>query len=209
MIIHDKDLILLPEYGMAYQEDRTKSVSYGKKYWKKYINYEGKPIAVAINKGRVRIAKDHRCRCLLDVGIGSGEFIKSTNEIVIYGYDVNEYAVKWLRKQNCYKNPYIAPLAIFDGLTFWDSLEHIQEPVELLRKIPKGMFIFVSIPIFKDVYCIRDSKHYRPNEHYWYFTDKGLRTWMNSHCFDFIEMRDFEIRAGREDIFTYVFKKTK
>jgi hypothetical protein len=67
-------------------------------------------------------------------------------------------------------------------------------------------YVFVSIPIFKDSDHILKSKHYRKDEHYWYFTDSGFKYFMDINGFDFIESNTMESELGRESIGTYVFK---
>ena len=54
---------------------------------------------------------------------------------------------------------------------------------------------------------IKNSKHYRPNEHYYYFTSYGLINYMKDSDFDLIKLDDFETKAGREEILTFVFVK--
>jgi hypothetical protein len=45
------------------------------------------------------------------------------------------------------------------------------------------------------------------NEHYWYFTYDGLIEWMTAQSFSFLDAYDDEKRLGREDIYTFVFRK--
>jgi len=86
-------------------------------------------------------------------------------------------------------------------------LEHLTSPDVLLEKLPDGCTLFLSVPIFTDLSKVRESKHYRPGEHHYYFTHDGLITYMRMHGFRFIAMSDHEIEAGREDIAAAVFKK--
>ena len=55
--------------------------------------------------------------------------------------------------------------------------------------------------------AIMESKHYRPREHLWYYSHRGLVNNMSDAGFDFITVDNYEIEAGREDIYSYVFKK--
>ena len=122
------------------------------------------------------------------------------------GFDINPLAVKWLEEQNIFENPY-QNMPNVEGLSFWDSLEHIPNPNALLSLMKKGQYAFISIPILNDLKEVKSNKHYRPNEHYYYFTKKGMVKYMNDSNFELIEIDDFEIKAGREDILTFVFKK--
>ena len=51
------------------------------------------------------------------------------------------------------------------------------------------------------------SKHFRPKEHYWYFTRQGFIDYMKQFKFKLFEIRNDEIAIGREDIVTFVFKR--
>ena len=95
----------------------------------------------------------------------------------------------------------------FKGLTFWDSFEHISEPSIILRKIYKGTYIFLSIPIFPDLVLLTNSRHYRPDEHYWYFTEEGLINLFNDNGFELIDFNEIESELGRKDIKTFAFRR--
>jgi hypothetical protein len=194
---------ICPNEGIAYQVDRSVSVDYGQEYFDKYVKYEGSPIALALCHARNNLVSRY-CRCVLDIGIGSGEFLKRA-AVKCYGYDISEPAIAWLKERRLFADPYhIVPRDV-QGITLWDVLEHLPNPARLLRKISPGMFVFVSIPIWRDLTQLRDSKHFRPNEHYWYFTDAGLQRFMQDQGFDCVETNDEETRAGREDIQSYAF----
>ena len=92
-------------------------------------------------------------------------------------------------------------------MTFWDSLEHIARPEVLLSKVT-GQTVFISTPIYTDAEdCIR-SKHFKPKEHYWYWTDWGLRGWLRELGFAVVKSHERETDAGREAIGTYVAKRS-
>lgn len=189
---------------IMYQTDMSKSVEYDVNYYEKYVRYESTEIATKLNEGRRNITEKY-CKTILDIGIGSGEFIKSS-KIKIYGYDINPVAIQWLKEKSLFQDPY-QNMPHVDGLTFWDSLEHIPNPNELLSLVNSGQYAFISIPIFNDLKYVKKSKHYRPNEHYYYFTKNGMIKYMTDSNFSLIEIDDFETRAGREEILTFVFKK--
>lgn len=198
------DLRWCHNHGIAYQSDMTKSVEYGKDYFEKYVRYEKTEISLRLNQGRVAITEKY-CNSILDIGIGSGEFIKESN-VRIFGYDINPIAIRWLKEHGIYIDPYVK-IPDVNGLTFWDTLEHIPNPNLLLSAVKSGQYIFISIPVFKDLLYVRSSKHYRPNEHYYYFTTDGLLKYMDDSLFNLVEVDDFETRSGREDILTFVFVK--
>ena len=199
LLAEDEDLIYYD--GIAVQKDLNHTIEYGAEYFEKYVSYEGTPIALALNQFRVELTEKY-CNSVLDIGIGSGEFIKSS-KIKIYGFDINPFGVEWLKTRKLYVNPYEEAISV-DGWTFWDSLEHFQDPQNILTLVPY-CYVFISIPIFKNILEIKDNKHYRPDEHFNYFTTEGLINYMQYSGFQIIEYSDGETQVGRQSIFTFVF----
>lgn len=200
----DNDLIYCAD--VAYQIDMTKSVEYGRDYFQKYINMEDTEIALKINQSRIELVNRHCGGPLLDVGIGSGEFIKKQPDRKVYGYDINLFGVEWLLAHYRFVDPYKEVPEDVEGWTFWDVLEHMTDPGEVLRKVRPGNYVFVAIPIFENVWDVKKSKHYRPNEHYYYFTSKGLVDYMEARGFACLEVNDAEVKAGRESIGSFAFR---
>lgn len=96
---------------------------------------------------------------LLDYGCASGAFHQSnTNGFKTFGYDVNP---------NCGHTVY--PRQEIDILTMWDVIEHIPDPVSLIKKF-NPLWLFLSTPNLESVKGpIVDWRHYRPLEHIHYF----------------------------------------
>ena len=198
----DGDLMLCREHGIAYQKDRQHLVCYDEAYYNKCSSYEGQDIAQKINAGRIDLVKRHLGgNRVLDVGIGSGEFIKLRPNT--WGCDVNPVAIEWLKRNDLWSEH----LGHFAGVTMWDVLEHLQVPELYLRQIQLHAFLFVSIPVFYALGAIRLSKHYRPGEHLQYYTEEGLIEWMEQHGFRVRERCDFEMLAGRESILSFAFHR--
>ena len=124
----------------------------------------------------------------------------------VYGYDINPCGIHWLNKRCLFETPY-GPKQRIMCYTFWDSLEHIPNPQKLLEKISIGAYVFISIPIFDTLEEITKSKHYRPDEHYYYFTALGLFKWMLKYNFVLRRTYNFEIECGREGIKTFLFER--
>jgi hypothetical protein len=206
IIKEDEDLVYF-DSGIAVQKDRGSSVEYNESYFEKYVSYEGTPISILLNKSRVSITERFCKKTILDIGIGSGDFIKSSKKLKVYGFDINPCGVKWLKDRNLFLDPYQGIPQEVEGLTFWDSLEHFPEPQDILKLIHPGQYVFVSIPIFHDVLKVKEWKHYRPNEHYYYFTFRGIINYMTDSGFELLDHHDEEIEAGRQDILTFVFRR--
>jgi hypothetical protein len=200
----DDDLVLCPWDGVAYQADMTPTAAYDETYFAKCASYEGQAIADKINAGRVELVNDfigmNRC---CDIGIGSGEFIKHRGNT--WGCDVNPVAIEWLRKIGRLADN----LNEFAAFTFWDVLEHIPTPEDYLKRIPLHGFVFTSVPIMATVERVRESKHYRPGEHLYYWEMNGFVDWMAMHGFKCVSHRTFEIDAGRDSIHSFGFKRFK
>jgi hypothetical protein len=197
------DLSVNLNNGWAYQTIPN-YIKYDKEYWEKYIKYEENEVCNPLNDFRCSIAEKY-CSNVLDVGIGSGSFIKKL-KIQKKGFDVNKYAVEWLKNNNLYHDPYTEENR-FDGYCFWDVLEHFENPNDILCKVQKNAFVITSIPIFNDITKVHLSKHYRPNEHLCYFTTNGIVKFFSDLFYDCIEIRSDEIKIGRQDIMTFVFRK--
>jgi hypothetical protein len=200
----DGDLMLCRDFGVAYQIDQSNLCAYDDAYYNKCASYEGQEIANKINAGRIALVNKYVGTArVVDVGIGSGEFIKSRPNT--WGHDVNPAGIEWLRRNDLWAKS----LLPFAGATFWDVLEHVPTPEEYLKQIQLHSFLFCSIPLFYALGAIRASKHYRPNEHLYYFTEQGFVDWMERHGFLLLGMQDFEIQAGRESIYSFAFKRNR
>lgn len=142
---------------------------------------------------------------ILDFGVGSGDFIKRRPDgVSVKGFDIDPLAVDWL-KENGYWLDFYKEGNIPECVTFWDSLEHLPNVKDVVNKCPK--LIICAIPIFLGYEDILKSKHFRPNEHIWYFTKLGFENFMESLGFTLIMVKNLEQLAGRESIYTFVFRR--
>lgn len=175
---------------------------YNQTYWDNYVKYKSSPIAETLMKARVDlVGRLYGNGPLVDIGIGSGHFLE-TRGGGTYGYDVNPVGIRWLLDRDLWWDPYARDV---DVVSCWDSLEHMARPEALIRCV-KSM-IFLSIPIFIDPEHVLRSKHYKPSEHFWYYTRDGLMQWMKKYGFSMVEENRMETNLGREDIGTFVFKR--
>jgi hypothetical protein len=198
-----EELIWIPEKGAGHFP--VHNAKYDTEYFNKYVRYERTPIGHKINAFRKRIVNKYTKAKVLDIGIGSGSFIKHRGNCL--GYDINPKGRSWLEKKGLFFDPYrLADFNSIRGITFFDSLEHIRKP-EIIFYSLTDQFVFVSIPIFKDLEHLLKSKHLRKNEHYYYFTEKGFIEYMANYNFNLLEVRDDEIKCGREDVYTFIFQK--
>lgn len=189
------------DHGVAYQRDMSRLIDYGDAYFENYVAMEGQEIARKLNAGRVRLVDTHAGpeRKVLDVGIGSGEFIKSRPNT--FGRDVNPKAITWLKRHGKLADD----IRDFNAFTFWDVLEHVEEPNRYFRRMAEHSYLFASLPIFKDLDDVRASRHYKPNEHLYYWTEQGFIDWMKLYRFRLLERSDLETQAGRDSILSFAF----
>lgn len=204
----DADLKLCEKRGVAYQALITAGrVEYDEHYFAKVEAYDGTPVARAVNAGRCALVARHLQpgASVLDWGAGSGAFIRDAGAagFVAKGYDINLQAQQRLTDRGLIsQDPYL-----FDAVTLWDTLEHMDQPEVMLRSVRKGAGLFVSVPVFQDLRKIRESKHYRPGEHLYYWTPQGLIDWLGLYGFRLLELSSHEIEAGRESIGAFAFKR--
>lgn len=185
------------ELGIGYYP--VSEQPYDLAYFEKYKAMAETDIGKALNKARIDLVNKYTDKDVLDIGIGSGAFIKE--RLNTKGFDINPFAVEWLIENKLYKH-------FFDNsnsLTFWDSLEHIHNPKMLLESAKE--YVFISCPIYDGLNRLLESKHFRKDEHCWYWTHKGLINFMQYYGFEIIEMNWQESDLGRQDIASFVFKR--
>jgi hypothetical protein len=193
---YEKELIWFSDLGIGYLE--SCGYEYGDDYWKIYQKYSVGDFGELLTLARVKFVSDN-CNLvdLCDVGVGSGQFVDT---IKCKGSDVNPIANKWLEDHDYYTDD----VTKFKTLTFWDVIEHINDPREMLSKAEN---VFISTPIYSDAAHCLTSKHLKPGEHIWYFTDNGIKYFMSLLGFECIAEDDIETVLGRDNILSYYFKK--
>ncbi len=179
--------------------------TYDEAYWAKYQHMADTDMGRALTQARIDLVARHYDGPLLDVGIGSGQFIVgrlSSRGRNTYGYDVNPLAIEWLKERALYLNLYKESVR---ALSFWDALEHIPDPGAAVARA--GEWVFVSLPIFDGPEDCLASKHFRPGEHLWYWTHGGFVRWMERQGFECVEHNVIESDLGRDGIGSYAFRR--
>lgn len=182
-------------------------MKYDKEYFDKYVGYANTPIGDNITNFRCKFVMRHVNDVinLCDIGIGCGDFLTMiTPKIPMSrGYDINPFGIEWLRQKRNYADPYLSK---FDVMTFWDSLEHIPDFDLMIANCRK--WLFISMPIYLNLHDdLLQSKHFRKDEHFWYFTHLGLTELMYTHGFMFVASSNKERELGREAITTFAFRR--
>ena len=194
----------LPDVGLGFLAPSV-PFEYGADYFAHYEAIANTEAAEGLNRVRLQMLERHISGndVVVDVGIGAGTFIEACDaaDVRVYGYDVNPRGVDWLVSRGRYRDPYLSRCHV---ACFWDSLEHIANPTALLRNVSHA--VLVSLPIFRDASHARLSKHYKPGEHIWYFTDAGIIWFMERHDFALDEHNVSEC-AWRDEIHSYAFHR--
>lgn len=194
----------MPDPGIGFLPLSGRS-PYDEDYFAKYEGYAHTSVGRALNDARLAMLRKHwpsspgDRATVVDIGIGSGTFVEAAG---CCGFDVNPAGLRWLFNAGRYRDPYQDGA---DVITCWDSLEHIEDPAPLLAKVRH--LVLVAIPIFRDLAHVLGSKHLRPDEHCYYFTEPGLEWFMAQHGFRLTDANECESRLGREDIRSYAFRR--
>lgn len=195
----DDGMVWLPEKGVGYL--KVVEAPYDADYFAKYERYAESEMGRAITRARVDLVRRHlNIGTVCDVGIGCGDFVKAMG---CFGYDINPVGEEWLVNSGRWLDPWHNPV---DALTFWDCLEHIENPAPLLANARH--WVFLSIPIVPgDGPPPKGWKHTRPDEHCLYFTRDGLIRFMAEHGFVCVEHSTAESLIGREDVGSFAFRR--
>jgi len=193
-------LLWSPERGMGFHT--RPPMAYTESYWAEYLARDASPMGEALTRARVDFVRACYTGPVIDIGIGGGGFVRALGAGG-FGFDVNPEANDWLRYRLSYLDPYRHDNVL--AITCWDSLEHIPDPGALVARARE--WVFVSMPIYGDLDDLLASKHYKPGEHLWYWTDAGLVSWFEGHGFELVADDDFETRLGREGIGSYAFRR--
>lgn len=202
--LRQQSLVWYPEHDLGFYPVKPADYPYDADYWAKYEGYAATELGRQIRESREAFVEANYSGPLVDVGIGCGDFITYRNSLgkPTFGNDINPVGVKWLKDNNLFVDPWLAPVK---AASFWDVIEHVEDHELLLANIRECFF--VSVPIFLDQYDVLRSKHYRRDEHYWYWTRKSVKSYFSNFGFDCTAEDNFETVLGRESIGSFVFRR--
>lgn len=208
--VPDEDLMLCERQGVAYQRNMARGrMEYGEQYFANYRALASTSIGTALNAARMAMLEEHfpeRCS-VLDVGVGSGAFLEAAqfSGYAVKGLDVNPVAISWMKEASLFAEE--SGRGNFSVVTFWDSLEHMDSPGQFLRRLQPGVGVLVALPLFDDLRTVRESKHYKPGEHLYYWTERGFINYMALYGFRLLGRSNHEVQCGRESIGAFAFKR--
>lgn len=186
---------------LGYGWHTAPAMHYDSGYFAHYQKLDATPMGAALTNARIDLVRKyvppaHGC----DIGIGGGRYVQTSCG---FGFDVCPDAVEWLRT----RGDFIPAGYTVEVATCWDSLEHIPEPEKLLARVRE--WLFVSMPIYKDMQDVLTSKHYKPGEHLHYWTLAGFIAWCERQGFEVQEVNHAEEELGREGITSFAFRRVK
>lgn len=206
----DGALVWMPERGVGYFE--VVGEPYDAAYFENYAALADTDVGLALNRHRAALVMRHTGgdMRLLDVGIGAGTFLSRWNSGSYgkedgRGFDVNPAGVEWLQGRGWWGDLYGGDL--WPVVTFWDALEHIREPGAALDRV--GALAFVAVPIFRDADHVLQSRHFKPSEHYWYWTRAGFLAFAAGCGFAVVDIVATETALGRDDVETFVLRRVR
>lgn len=187
---------------------------YDADYFAKYQAMAETEIGRRLNAFRVSLVSRYALQLhrpdvwVLDVGIGDGAFLRALEsfepvKMIPGGMDVNPAGIAYLKERGQLVSAPGPRKA--DIVTFWDSLEHIRDPRAHLAMARS--YAIVSLPIFADALDAQGSKHFRPEEHFWYFTRLGFAQFAQQEGFEVVDVLATESAIGRESIETFVLRR--
>lgn len=205
-LIRSERMVWLHDHGVGYVHP-SQPIDYGKDYFDEYQRRKASDVNDRLMAARCNLVAAHHNGWMIDVGCGAGAFIEAREARrgvgepigVTYGFDVNPHSVHWLIERNLFRDPMrsYAP-----ALSLFDVFEHIDDPRKLIAKTDR---VFLSIPIFRDAEHAVGSKHFKPGEHVYYYSDGGIVRFFANNGFQLVEKNRMEEEIGREDVGTYVF----
>lgn len=188
---------------------------YGEDYFQRYREMAESEIGLRLNAFRVGLVSRYALQLVsgppasvLDVGIGDGAFLRALESFKPVsmdpaGMDVNPAGVAYLRERGQLVEEVLPRQA--DIVTFWDSLEHIRDPRAHLQMA--NTFAIVSIPVFTSAGHAMTSRHFRPDEHFWYFSRKAFVAFAEQEGFEVLDVLATESALGRDSIETFVLRR--
>ena len=208
-IFYNQDFAHSFANDVIFQINLDTLIPYEHDYFQNFVNLRNTKISKKLNKFRCDLTKKYtNDGNVLDIGIGSGEFIDKIKKN-IFGFDINPHGIKWLKDKGNFLNPYYDDISKIDVITMWDALEHMVNPCYFLSKIKKNQFVIVTLPIYDNFIRLSLSKHFKKNEHIYYWTNESFDWYMEQNGFKIVETSEQENKCGRQGVKTFVCKKIK
>ena len=178
MELNYNEYILDDVWKVWRQKDMKTDIVYDENYVESRYGRYNYINCIRLNILRLNIIVDNfitnNANKIIDFGCGNGIFIELCNAIGMnaFGHDISNY------KTNFRKISYadILKYKPWDIITFFDSLEHIINPFDIISEI-NAKYILMSFPNCKyleSAEWFMKWKHRRPGEHLWHFNEENI-----------------------------------
>lgn len=220
----DGEYVRCLQCGVVRTKYDYEASQYGADYAINYLNYANSAQNKSLNLFRLGLIARwlKPDATVLDVGCCVGEFIRfAENHYECEGFEPNPVAAREaVKRTHSTITSELNGHKLYNCVTMFDVLEHIQEPAELLKHLwnilrPEGI-IAITTPNVDSVSvkgddAIKNWKHYKPKEHLFLYTDDSLEILLNNIGFTIAHWGREEsyIRPGNYngDILTCVAQK--
>lgn len=177
----------------------------------RYVDKPTNDIMSYLRLGYVIGSIGHIPSSLLDVGYGSGNFLKTCQTTIptVYGNDVQP-AFPLPEGVTFVQDPTAVQVEV---VTFFDSLEHFPD-IEFVKEL-NCKYVIISLPWChngKDETWFSNWKHRRPDEHLYHFDESSLVKFMSRQGYKLVNYSNLEdcIRVDKNlnpNILTGCFQK--
>lgn len=220
--LHSEDL------NEVYQEqywnsDSPQSMGYDS-YFDKVHLYE-KSFQRKESSFKSHLAKMNPTKRILDIGCSNGVFLRVMEKRGWkgVGVDISKSAIEQAVHHNkgtnlefrCgYLHEVTSPDEKFDLVTMWDVIEHVEDPMKLLRDInqllDKNGYLVLETQNMHSMFARmlkRKWHHYKHHEHIYHFNRKALKYMLNNTGFEIGKMST--LHAGKFVEFGFIAERSQ
>ena len=196
------DFFDLPAYWycksceLAWKKSFKKAV-YDETYYKGKSSLAQKlfsPIALFFYRIREAYAGVKKINVWIDVGAGEGGFVKTVHSKRKIGVEVSKSGRKMMEEiglETLTDQQFLKAKGLnADVISFWQALEHVENPWDYLKaaknNLKKGGKIVIGVPNFQSLefHLTREYWfHLQPEFHLWHFSPKSLKTLLKKNGF--------------------------
>jgi len=187
----------------------------GQEFYEKAYDPTGNHERSALGWGNRMFLRDKKIKKgnLLDIGCSYGDFLNAARKIEfeIWGIDISRRSIEAAKNLFGFKNVYAESIDSFskridipkfDIVTFFDVIEHLDDPKSFVREVAKvlkknGLIVF-STP---DRECLK-GWHDHPPQHLFKWSKKNLEFLLKSEGFNIV---NFEREPVSSKFFRYYF----
>ena len=136
-----------------------------------------------------------RPKTVLDYGCGVGWFRAfKPDGVEVDTFDIGPFTQTGIRRE------------AYDVVCFYDVLEHIPDWDTIRPVIEKATYVAGTVPILVNGQVLSSWKHYKPGEHFYYWSEEGFEEAMNEVGLEKIE-HGWPECPPRKDILSFKYRR--